>query len=165
MIYVPRQISDSSKLLICMKETKTDYRAGRKKVSVFKCTWVSVLTCPSVSLKHLCLMTDRKQLRAPRKEYACFPPFKSRTNWSGVLSQFKANNMMDSGRDFLQINSHAFFRWNAAGTSAARGLTNRCCRAAQCRENTEPAGSWARPGAPEPCSSAGESALLNQAEL
>lgn len=64
--------------------------------------------CVNLSvLKHSCLMTNR-ELPAPGKEYAPVPPFKSRTNWSRVLSQFKANNMMDSGRDFLQINSHAF---------------------------------------------------------
>lgn len=60
---------------------------------------------------------------------------------AGCFHKSKRTTMMDSGRDFLQINSHAFWGWNVAETSAARGLTNRWCGAALYRENTEPAGS------------------------
>lgn len=43
---------------------------------------VPVLTCLSPSS----LIANRKQLPVLHEEYACFPPFKSRTNWSRVLS-------------------------------------------------------------------------------
>lgn len=61
----------------------------------------------------------------------------------------KQKKKMGFGSTLAQIDSHAFWDGMLAGTSAARGLTNRCCRTAQYRENGESAGSLVGPGAPQ----------------